>query len=228
MTFNNKKQVKIPATIILRKNNCLVLDMFLNKNLSYAKIAKHLKVTRNAVAGYLNRMGVVKRKTKYATPEPEDYEDIINAYSNKVHNVAEIAQKYNAKVSTIQNILKDAKVLKCKIVKAPAEPKPKQKPRINRKFSIARKKLFTKIAGLKQEKLKVEKYNAELFYEAKFPKNGYCKYPVGNYPDFLWCANKATRGSWCSEHYNKCHSKTIDTPLINLPRLSLSNKFMDL
>ena len=186
------------------------LKALFNQDLTYSQIAERLGVTKNAVAGRINRLGL-QRPEKSIIPRywtPEEDQELMRMHEAKMSYQA-LADHFGvtrssagARIFKIMRRRKRAlKIKKRPIGNLAPQPRPAPVPR-----------------------QKYDKRVPELFK----PLGKCCQWPVGEITaDDSWkCGKPATDGPYCAEHMAEAYIKKEREPSpYPAPRLELRTDF---
>ncbi len=223
---------------VLRENIKEVLRLYIDENWSSSKIALKYKIytrngqpNRNVVLGFFNRIGV-RKGSHYKRPiDDQDQQNILKLYEDKAGSIDTIARMYGICTKRVKTILKERGA---KITPKPKTTTAKKVINADIREKIVKRNAFghirkydtpmPKSIPLPLPKQKIDTTN---FYEASVPKDGYCKYPVGDNP-FKWCNQKAEKGSsYCQKCQDIVYARGAHIPFIRFKGRGMLNKFVD-
>ena len=224
---------------VLERNLKEVIKLYTEEHWSASKIANRYGIfnkngnpNRNVVLGFFHRNGIFKGQREARPVSKEQELDMKELYEKKAGSIDHIARMYGIARQRVVTILENQNV---KLIK-----KPKNKMATRRK--IIHQDVCDKIKkrdALKENQLPSglildnkplpkQKVDSKDFYEASLPKNGYCKYPVGDSVPHRWCNKKAENGSsYCKECSKLCYRKGSHMPVVHFRDMGMRNKFVD-
>ncbi len=172
------------------------LKTLFNQDLTYSQIAQRLGITKNAVAGRINRLGL-QRPGKSIIPRywtPEEDQQLMRMHEERL-SYSEIAKSLNVTVSSAGARI--AKILK----------------RRRRALRVKKRPVGNLAPETKPAPIPRQRYDKrvpELFK----PLGKCCQWPVGEITaDDSWkCGKPATNGPYCAEHMAMAYTKKEREP----------------
>ena len=219
---------------VLERNLKEVIKLYTEEHWSASKIARRYGIfnkngnpNRNVVLGFFHRNGIFKGQREARPVSKEQELDMKELYEKKAGSIDHIARMYGIARQRVVTILENQNV---KLIKKPKNSRTKTMRKViqeDARDKIKKRDAYCKPI-LDEKPPPKQKVDSKDFYEASLPKNGYCKYPVGDSVPHRWCNKKAENGSsYCKECSKLCYRKGSHMPVVHFRDMGMRNKFVD-